>query len=233
MNENISDGLFLKRSLSRSELISYKKGLVLTDIQKEVLVGTLLGDATMPFRKKGNKPVYNVKFEQGIAHKKYVYHLYEIFQNFTGSPPSLRWIDPNKTRQSCWFSTYRHDKFIEYWHSFYQVKLDLQTGLHTRVKVVPQNIEQLLTPRGLSYWFMDDGTFGKSYAGIKSFWFSTQGFTYEENCFLTEVLNRKFGLKVNVHKDKDKWKLYIRSQSKANFRDIIRPYIHPNFDYKL
>jgi len=189
MNDFCSDHVFLKRSLTKSELISYKKELVLTDIQKEVLVGTLLGDASIPFRNKGQKPVYNVKFEQGTMHKDYVYHLYDIFQNFTGSPPYLRWIDRNKTRQACWFRTYRHDEFIQYWHSFYQVKVDSQTGSVERVKVVPQNIDQLLTPRGLAYWFMDDGTSQKSGIDLKAYSISTQGFTYEENCFLAEVLH--------------------------------------------
>ncbi len=234
MNDFYSDDLFPKRSLTKSELISYKKGLVLTDIQREVLVGTLLGDASISFRKKVQKPVYNVKFEQGIMHKDYVYHLYDIFQNFTGSPPSLRWIDAKKTRQSCWFRTYRHDEFIPYWHSFYEVRVDSQTGLVERVKVVPQNIEQLLTPRGLAHWFMDDGSFTKYANGEKcAFPLNTQNFTYEENCFLAEVLHRKFGLQVNVHKDKDKWRLYITSQSRTEFLDIIRPYIHKNFDYKV
>ena len=94
------------RSFTRKQLIDYKNKLELTSEQKEVLIGTLLGDSSMSIR--SDKPHYSVKFEQGEAHKDYVDHLYQIFEPYTGSPPSMRFIDSKKTRRAYWFRTYRH-----------------------------------------------------------------------------------------------------------------------------
>ena len=44
-----------------------------------------------------------------------------------------------------------------------------------KVKVIPYNIDQLLTPIGLAYWFMDDG-----YAERSGFILCTYSFTESE-----------------------------------------------------
>lgn len=59
------------------KLIEYKKLLALTQEQHEVLVGTLLGDATMPAQ-RGNA-LWNVKFEQRLDRVDYVNHLHGLF----------------------------------------------------------------------------------------------------------------------------------------------------------
>ena len=95
----------------------YKESLKLTPDQKSIIVGTLLGDATM--RLSNGRPVYSIKFEQGIQHKGYVEHLFEVFEPFCGTGPNERYIDKEQTRKSVSFSTYRHDEFIFYYNYFY------------------------------------------------------------------------------------------------------------------
>ena len=82
------------------ELELYKKSLKLSDLQREVLVGTLLGDATIP--KQTGLRTHNVKFEQKIANSEYVHHLYDIFKEFVGTGPTVREIHGGgaKDRQS-------------------------------------------------------------------------------------------------------------------------------------
>lgn len=54
---------------------------ILSPVQREILVGTLLGDAHLRANKKKSKYQYVVL--QSGAHKEYVFHLYEIFKNYT------------------------------------------------------------------------------------------------------------------------------------------------------
>jgi len=61
-------------------------------------------------------------------------------------------------------------------------------------KVVPKNIGDLLTPIGLAYWAMDDGT--KTGSGFR---LNTQSFTLEENQLLIQVLKKKFDLNCTIH----------------------------------
>lgn len=247
----------IARSFTRKQLIDYKNKLELTSEQKEVLIGTLLGDSSMSIR--SDKPHYSVKFEQGEAHKDYVDHLYQIFEPYTGSPPSMRFIDSKKTRRAYWFRTYQHKHFMYYFHLFYVITPNHENVGNTspkwkKVKIVPKNIHKYLTPRVLAYWFMDDGTFHcpprskqksrKKTAGFfpkglfaqgekPVYLFSTQGFQKHEVKRLCDALKYKFNIRANVARDKRNWRIYILKESSTTFVDLIRPYIHQSFLYKI
>ena len=176
------------RNLRGKALIKYKKSLKLTDLQREVLVGTLLGDASMPWKR--DKPTYHIKFEQQIRQREYIQHLYEIFEPFVGTPPKIRNITGATNRQSIWFRTYSHPTFKFYSDNFYRIVQNRRT------KCVPKNIHRMLTPRALAYWFMDDGTLsGQDYL------FSTQNFSLSDQKILQRGMLKNFDIQINIHKD--------------------------------
>lgn len=207
-----------QRNLRGKELEIYKQSLKLTDVQREIIIGTLLGDASMSLRK--GMPCYSIKFEQSEEHADYIYHLYEIFEPFTGTPPALRWIDRNHTRRAVWFRTYRHDSLIFYWNLFYAGER----------KSLPKNIAKFLTPRVLAYWFMDDGNQTSDH---KSYNINTQGFEKHESEKLCEILKEKFNITASINKDKDSWRIYIWRESAETFRTLVEPYVLSCFDYRL
>lgn len=220
--------------LRGKDLENYKKTLKLSDLQKDILVGTLLGDASMSLRK--GRPTYSIKFEQGEKNQAYIYHLYEIFQPFTGTAPVYRFIDKEKTRRSIWFRTYRHNSLIFYYNLFYKQNYSLENPnfVESKVKIIPKNIHKFLTARALAYWFMDDGTFNIDLkTGKKNYLFSSQAYEKHENLRLCEALHRNFGIKASVHKDKNKWRIYVHSESSKTFKEIVSLYIHEKFVYKL
>jgi len=201
-----------KKSYKGKELELYKQTIKLTEIQREILIGVLLGDASISLR--NGKPVYSIKFEQGIANIDYINHLYLIFEPFVGQIPL------EYKNKSIWFRTYRHVCFKFYYDIFY-------CGVNS-VKKVPKNISKFLTPRSLAYWYMDDG----GLTGSKIY-LHTQGFVFSDQEFLRDVLKEKFGIITNLHKDKIYYKLYVISDSAPLFISLIKPYILPCFEYKL
>lgn len=229
------------KSLTRKELKEYKENLRLNEIQKEVIIGTLLGDASMSLG--NNKPVYAIKFEQSIKNKSYIEHLFQIFEPFCLSLPVIRLINKqevNNPREAIYFKTIRHSSFIYYFNLFYKVQqqIDPKTGLIslTKKKRVPKNIHQLLTTRALAYWFMDDGTYHNQKGNFevsKTYLFSTQSFEKHECLTLIKALKRNFDLKGELHKDKNYWRIYILKESCGHLKQIIEPYIHTDFKYKL
>lgn len=216
------------KNLKGKELTFYKDNLSkqgLSQIQKDILIGTLLGDASMQAM-TGNQ-LSNIKFEQVSRQEAYVNHLYEHFADWVGTPPQIRHIKGGGAadRQSIWFRTYKHSSFTFYKNIFY--KVDSQGKQY---KIVPTLIHRWLTPRALAYWFMDDGTANRNKDGqIESFFLSTQGFSYADQKILTKALGYNFGLAVNVHKDKEHYRLSILSQSKDTFLDLIKPFLLPCF----
>lgn len=67
----------------------------LNTLQCEILVGILLGDASL--QTESNGKTYRLRISQSEEHKDYLFHLYDIFQNLTTSPPvRYEFGDPRK-----------------------------------------------------------------------------------------------------------------------------------------
>jgi hypothetical protein len=98
------------------------------------------------------------------------------------------------------------------------------------VKIIPDNIEQILTPIGLAIWFMDDGS--KSGNGAK---IATNCFTKTELLKLCKILQNKFNIIVTVQSGgiNKGYTLYISTSSMITFSKIIKLYMLPSLYYKL
>ena len=77
---------------------------------------------------------------------------------------------------------------------------------------------------------MDDGSFTLEGNSIH---LHTQGFDLSDNELLRDVLKEKFGIIVNIHKDRNYYRLYITAHSVSLFVSLVKPYILPCFEYKL
>ena len=66
-----------------------KSGLKLTDVQRDTLVGLLLGDAHLETQNRGR--TYRVKFEYGAKQALYAEHLYGIFKALGGFGDNFRY----------------------------------------------------------------------------------------------------------------------------------------------
>ena len=83
--------------------------------------------------------------------------MYLLFKPLINMDPSILERKPDKRTgliyKSIYFLTLRFSCLNEYYEIFYK----------DRVKIIPNNLDKLLTPIGLAYWIMDDG--GKSSYG--------------------------------------------------------------------
>lgn len=79
-----NNNLSLDKKLTRKELNEYKLNLILTEEQKDVIIGCCLGD--LYIRVFSNKGC--LLFEQ--KNKEYLFHLYEIFKSYVKTAPKER-----------------------------------------------------------------------------------------------------------------------------------------------
>jgi LAGLIDADG DNA endonuclease family len=202
------------------EIETYKKTLRLSSIQREVLVGILLGDACLETQNGGL--TYRLKVEQCAAHEVYVRTLYELFRAWVLTPPRLRTVRSGSSESLNWvFQTVSHPALRFYAHQFYDA----------RVKRVPKLIHRWLTPRGLAYWYMDDGSL-KSKAS-KGVVFNTQGFARRDVDRLVDVLRARFGLEASRRKQRDGDQIYVSGRSFESFVELIDPYVTEDMRHKL
>jgi len=168
---------------------------------------------------KRPKPTYNarLRIRQSEAHEQYVLDLFTIFKDFCGTP-SQKEFNKTYNKYSVWFSTLHCPVFNSYYELFYP----------NAVKVVPKNIGELLTARGLAYWIIDDGCRASSGLNL-----CTDSFTKEEVELLIKVLKKNFDLDSTYRAYQKGFRIYIRAHSMGQLRTLVLPFTYPYFVYKL
>lgn len=208
--------------LVKSYRTSVKYDLELNAELKEIIIGLMLGDL---FAEKRN-PNSNTRlqFKQSVKNKVYIDHLYSIFKDYCNSEPkvtSSRDKRPGKKdlNISIKFWTYSLPCFNQFRNYFYD-----ESG----TKFIPLILEEIITPRSLAYWAMDDG-----YKSAKGFYFCTESYTLDDNYKLSQILKNRFNLDCGIHKHTNGHRLYVFSSSKDILLELVKPYLIDHFYYKF
>jgi recombination protein RecA len=191
------------------------RSVELSSAQRAVLVGTLLGDGCLA--KHGRHHRLHIKHK--LAHRSLVEFKYRMFRDFISMRLHVFDQRLGSARHRCVQFATRTNPVFTKWHGYFY-----DDGR----KTVPHDIARHLSPLALAVWFMDDGA--ADYAGVT---LQTHGFREAEVELLSGVLGRKFTLTANLRRNKGNWLIYIRSSSVAHMRDVVRPYLLPEFEYKL
>lgn len=203
----------------------------LSSVQKNILVGSLLGDSTLQRARNRQPRTYapNValKFEQ--KNEEYLRFLYKSFYNLIGTPIHVRknLRDGVHVRaediKSYSVKTYKHPCLQFYAQQFYEID-----ALGNRRKCVPKLIHRWLNEESLAIWFMDDGSKDRS-----GYYFHTQCYYRYEIVRLQQALGRVFGFETAIHKDKNSYKLYVGAQSRDAMTHILKSRVVHTLQYKL
>jgi hypothetical protein len=86
----------------------------------------------------------------------------------------------------------------------------------------------ILTPAALAHVIMGDGA--RQGNGLI---LCTHSFTVEEVSRLMTVLYVRYNIDSTLRYDKGNPIIYIRTSSMPTLRNLVRPYMHPSFMYKL
>jgi hypothetical protein len=201
-----------KTHMNSKKINELKKTLKLTDTQRSILMGTMLGDGHLETQNGGR--TYRLKVEHQLAQRDYTEWLHGCFQAWI--PGGIYEKQKANGKQYVGFTTYSHGAFRFYAGQFYK----------TGKKVIPAMISKMLDPLVLAVWFMDDGSWKSD--RHSTYLIHTLGFTEADLKRVKEVLMEKFHIETSLHRQKEKyWRLYIASKSAADFRQIIAPYIDP------
>ena len=155
-----------------------------------VLVGAVLGDC---FAERSLRGGVRFRFKQSVIHQEYLFWLFDFFITrgycsnnlpFKSTHPADKLGD--KFHDCYRFNTYAFSSLLDLYKLFYN---------SNKKKVIPNNIEELLTPLALAIWIMVDGTFKSP--GLR---LATNCFTKQEVELLVKALENKFNIKSSLQK---------------------------------
>lgn len=101
-------------------------------------------------------------------------------------------------------------------------------------KLIPSNISELLTLRGLAFWIMDDGQQVKK-GGLT---LCTDSFNSEEISLLIKALETNFNLITSIHTKKGKndmiyERIYINKNTLEEIKPSLTEDMHNSMLYKI
>jgi len=203
--------------------------LNLSQIHKDLIVGVLLGDGHII---PGSNLNAKIKFDQGLDNKDYLYFLYEIMKSFCLSEPKERIYTDERYKGTIYYSYNFSTKQCSAFYPFSELFLDKTEKTGKYIKIVPECIEELLTPGALAFWLMDDGQHVER-GGVT---LCTDNFTYDEVQFLKSVLEKKYKLICTIHNKNIKkgyYRIYISAKSLPILQPLVFKYFHPSMLYKI
>lgn len=159
--------------------------IVLTKTQKEIITGLMLGDGCIQNSNRKGKGNVRITMNRVLTDKEYMFYLYEYIKNLCNSKPSEYEVFDKRT-QKTYYSSILQSKALK-------CLMPLREKWYPEgIKIVPKDIE--LTPLVLLIWFLDDGTIAnyKNKSNIIKIQLATNGFTYEEVCFLANLLSKRY-----------------------------------------
>lgn len=192
-------------------------------ILQEISIGKILGDGCI-------NDTGNLNFCQSIKQKEYIEHCYNLFKNYTKSGIKTQNRQRNNVPLTVlYFDTKAIFKdFINLFYKYDEIN-------NKRIKIIPNNINELLTARGLAYWIMDDGfKYHNNMVGI-----CTHSFTKEEVEFLKETLKKNFNLDCCIKTTKIRdtglfwYVLYVNAESFPLLWELVGEFIIPSMRYKF
>ena len=180
----------------------------LSSLQRELIVGSLLGDAYLMPTTSG----FCFRVNHGKQQRDYVDWKFSMLAKLVRTPP-------RESGKCYYFRTVTHPEFSQYREHFY-------SGSR---KIVPTSLlNQQFSEFSLAVWLMDDGAVDRRQVRL-----NTQSFSFTENEALASFLRAKFGIETRLNRDKDRCRLRVVDASIQRLKDLVRPYLIPSMLYKL
>lgn len=186
--------------------------------EMSVIIGLILSDACLTKSTRSKNVL--LKFAQSISHSAYVWYVFNILSHYCKSgPKEITSIVGGKRFSALQFRTRSMTAFTELYYLFY----------HDKIKVIPLNIYELLTPIALAHLIQGDG--GVIRYGLV---ICTDCFSVQDVVRLMNVIMVRYRLYCTLQKSKKiQYRIYITEGSMPLLRHIVTPHFCPSMLYKL
>ncbi|BDI12839.1 hypothetical protein, partial (mitochondrion) [Phanerochaete sordida] len=159
------------------------------------------------------------RFKQSIDHLEYLFYVFSILSPYCKSYPRLVKTRVNRRE------FYGIEIITRALPCFTLLREMFYNG---RIKIIPENLYDLITYEGLAHIIMGDGSF--KFNGIL---LNLQAFSVKELILFINVLKIKFNIDCTLHKSRNHYTVYITVDSCRKLYPKIKNYIVPSMRYKF
>ena len=194
-----------------------KYKISLNEVQKEVLVGTIIGDGCLFKSTEGSQA--RLSLSHSLAQKEYFYYKYEIMKPIIRTAPYERsWFDKRTKKEysEVKFQTRVHPMFTKLWESFYNDGKKIIRPHH-------------LKDRGelcMAVKYFDDGW----KHGEKAYSIAMNDYDLKSVETFREWMKEKFDITTNMHREKS---VYIPVADAHKLKKILMKYATDDVKYKI
>ena len=215
---NISARKLIKLIRKWNQQIQKQPELLVPEREHDLILGTLLGDASIRQREKNSC----LRFSHSIRQKDYCGWKRRELNNFNISEfREVRRKIGKGFIDAVDFSTKTHPVFNYYRNLFYK----------DGIKRVTKELLAQLSPRSLAIWVCDDGSYETKQGYII---LCTYSFSLEEHKLLKEFFNEQFGLNPTIgFRDGKYYYLRFKKDDSKKLIEIIKPFIPQPMLYKI
>ena len=188
----------------------------LSQVQKEVLYGSILGDDCLYHFKSANQGFLLVY--HSLSNREYAQLKLDIWRPFVRQLELRKAYREKGVRLS--FATGGHP----------ELETIRKTVYCNTIKVVTLEHLNKLTPISLAFWFQDDGSRCKN----KGLALHTNGFRLDEVQLICDWFLKSLQIVCWPQKrTENQWVVFFSNKTSEKFAQIILPWVHPSMRYKL
>lgn len=189
----------------------------------------MLGDGGVFYAsKRSTTPRF--EFTMGKDRYAFAQHMSTLFKDYANNPlkvVQVQAITGGELIQSFRFKTSSLSVFTYYRDLFY--KVNPVTG--QRVKVVPPNIVELLTPVALAYLIQADGNYDAGRNRVRIY---TNSFTKPDVEMLAKSIYSKYGIYAGVMIDKpNQFIITIGAKELPKLKALLAEHMHDSMKYRI
>lgn len=213
VNGKYTEAKYVSRYDTFSHVLKYTEP---SQIQKEILIGTLLGDASFNSNRR------HVTYCHKIEHKEYSKFLDESLTDLYSSS----YINKNANSFS------GKPKYVSTTKSITWLKDLSEEMIVNNVKTIPKTLIPQITPLSLAVLYMDDGHLTESTKQRPRMHFSVCNFD-TQSCLNLQEAFKNFGIKTTITNSDGYNYLNVSAYSVDDFCNLIKNYIPEIMQYKL
>ena len=190
------------------------------------LIGLMLGDASIYKSSKTSNSRLEMSF--GTKYRQFAESVGNLFKEYMKNP--IKQVEV-KVKNKVYINFRLKTKTLPLFNLYHSIFYLFNTETNKYVKIVPNDIFNLMNPIVLAYLIMSDGNYDKLRNRVRIY---TNSYSKQDVEKLQKAINERLGIYVGIlHDRNNQWILTIGKTQLSKLQEIVSPYFEASMLYRI